>query len=201
MLETLSPFLLGVIVILVLSASMSTLSSLVLASSSTLTLDFLKDNIIKKMDEKKQVLTMRALIVVFILISAVLAIIQYQRNVTFIAQLMGVSWGALAGAFLAPFLYGLYMKRTSLASVWVSFIFGAGIMTLNLFFRSAFPPFLQSPINCGAFAMVAGLVIVPVVSFLTPRPDQQIIDYAFSGYSRTVTVTQREALGDSGENA
>ena len=201
MLETLSPFLLGVIVILVLSASMSTLSSLVLASSSTLTLDFLKDNIIKKMDEKKQVLTMRALIVVFILISAVLAIIQYQRNVTFIAQLMGVSWGALAGAFLAPFLYGLYMKRTSLASVWVSFVFGAGIMTLNLFFRSAFPPFLQSPINCGAFAMVAGLVIVPVVSFLTPRPDQQIIDYAFSGYSRTVTVTQREALGDSGENA
>ncbi len=201
MLETLSPFLLGVIVILVLSASMSTLSSLVLASSSTLTLDFLKDNIIKKMDEKKQVLTMRALIVVFILISAVLAIIQYQRNVTFIAQLMGVSWGALAGAFLAPFLYGLYMKRTSLASVWVSFIFGAGIMTLNLFFRSSFPPFLQSPINCGAFAMVAGLIIVPVVSFLTPRPDQQIIDYAFSGYSRTVTVTQREALGDAEEKA
>ncbi len=199
MLETLSPFLLGVIVILVLSASMSTLSSLVLASSSTLTLDFLKDNIVKKMDEKKQVLTMRILIVVFILISAVLAIIQYRRNVTFIAQLMGVSWGALAGAFLAPFLYGLYMKRTSLASVWVSFIFGAGIMTLNLFFRSAFPPFLQSPINCGAFAMVAGLIIVPVVSFLTPRPNQRIIDFAFSGYNRTVTVTQREALGKSEE--
>ena len=199
MLETLSPFLLGVIVILVLSASMSTLSSLVLASSSTLTLDFLKDNIVKKMDEKKQVLTMRVLIVVFILISAVLAIIQYRRNVTFIAQLMGVSWGALAGAFLAPFLYGLYMKRTSLASVWVSFIFGAGIMTLNLFFRSAFPPFLQSPINCGAFAMVAGLIIVPVVSFLTPRPDQRIIDFAFSGYNRPVTVTQREALGESEE--
>ena len=199
MLETLSPFLLGVIVILVLSASMSTLSSLVLASSSTLTLDFLKDNIVKKMDEKKQVLTMRVLIVVFILISAVLAIIQYRRNVTFIAQLMGVSWGALAGAFLAPFLYGLYMKRTSLASVWVSFIFGAGIMTLNLFFRSAFPPFLQSPINCGAFAMVAGLIIVPVVSFLTPRPDQRIIDFAFSGYNRPVTVPQREALGKSEE--
>ena len=64
-----------------------------------------------------------------------------------------------------------------------------------------FPPFLQSPINCGAFAMVAGLVIVPVVSFLTPRPDQKIIDFAFSGYSRTVTVTQREALGESKENA
>ena len=91
MLANLSPILIGVIVILVLSASMSTLSSLVLASSSTLTLDFLKDNIIKDMDEKKQVLVMRALIVVFILISVIIAVIQYKQNVTFIAQLMGVS--------------------------------------------------------------------------------------------------------------
>ncbi|MBE5809198.1 MAG: sodium:solute symporter, partial [Clostridiales bacterium] len=113
MLQNLSPLLIGVIVILVLSASMSTLSSLVLTSSSTLTLDFLKDNIIKKMDEKKQVFIMRLLIVVFIAISAIMAVVQYRQNVTFIAQLMGVSWGALAGAFLAPFLYGLYMKRTS----------------------------------------------------------------------------------------
>ena len=58
---------------------------------------------IKKMDEKRQVFIMRCLIVVFIAISVVLAIIQYKSSVTFIAQLMGVSWGALAGAFLAPF--------------------------------------------------------------------------------------------------
>ncbi|MBR1709751.1 MAG: sodium:solute symporter [Clostridia bacterium] len=196
MLEGLSPLLIGVIVILVLSASMSTLSSLVLASSSTLTIDFLKSNVIKEMDEKKQVLVMRILIVIFILISVILAIIQYQRNVTFIAQLMGVSWGALAGAFLAPFMYGLYMKRTSKAAVWVSFIFGAGIMVLNLFARPMFPPFLQSPINCGAFAMLAGLVIVPVVSFVTPAPDKKTVDFAFAGYSRKVTVEAREALGD-----
>ncbi len=196
MLESLSPFLIGVIVILVLSASMSTLSSLVLASSSTLTLDFLKDNIIKKMDEKKQVLIMRLLIVVFILISVILAVIQYRQNVTFIAQLMGVSWGALAGAFLAPFLYSLYMKRTSKASVWVSFIFGAGIMTFNMLFRSAFPAWLQSPINCGAFAMLAGLVIVPIVSLVTPAPNKAAIDFAFAGYDRKVTVQAREALGD-----
>ena len=196
MLETLSPFLIGIIVILVLSASMSTLSSLVLASSSTLTLDFLKDNIIKKMDEKRQVLIMRLLIVVFILISVILAIIQYHQNVTFIAQLMGVSWGALAGAFLAPFLYSLYMKRTTKASVWVSFVFGAGIMTLNMLFRPSFPAWLQSPINCGAFAMLAGLVIVPIVSFLSKAPDKAAIDFAFAGYDRRVTVQAREALGD-----
>ena len=195
MLEGLSPLLIGVIVILVLSASMSTLSSLVLASSSTLTLDFLKDNIVKDMDEKKQVRTMRSLIVVFILISVILAIVQYRQNVTFIAQLMGVSWGALAGAFLAPFLYGLYMKRTSKVAVWVSFIFGAGIMTLNLFARSAFPELLQSPINCGAFAMIAGLILVPIVSFITPKVDDKTVDFAFQGYDKTVTVPVRDSLG------
>ena len=196
MLEGLSPLLLGVIVILVLSASMSTLSSLVLASSSTLTLDFLKDNIVKDMDEKKQVFTMRMLIVVFILISVVIAIIQYSTTVNFIAQLMGISWGALAGAFLAPFLYGLYMKKATCASAWVSMIFGAGIMVANMFFKSAFPAILQSPINCGAFAMLAGLVIVPVVSLFTPKPDKDLVNFVFAGYEKKVVVSVRESLGD-----
>ena len=48
-----------------------------------------------------------------------------KSNVTFIAQLMGISQGALAGAFLAPFLYGLYWKRTSRIAVWTSFIFSS----------------------------------------------------------------------------
>ena len=120
MLSGLSDVLIAVVVILVLSASMSTLSSLVLASSSTLTLDFLKDHFIKDMDEKRQIRIIRGLIVVFIAISVVLAIIQYRSSVTFIAQLMGVSWGALAGAFLAPFLYGLYWKKATSAACWAS---------------------------------------------------------------------------------
>jgi len=194
MLEGLTPLLISVVLILVLSASMSTLSSLVMASSSTLTLDFIKGNIVKKMDEKKQVSTMRVLIVVFIAISAVIAIVQYKQNVSFIAQLMGVSWGALAGAFLAPFLCGLYMKRTSPIAVWCSFIFGVGIMTLNMFFRASFPVFLQSPINCGAFAMVAGLVIVPLVSLCTPAPKKEMVDFAFAGYDRQVVVSASKAL-------
>lgn len=107
MLEDLSPVVIALTVILVLSASMSTLSSLVMASSSTLTIDFLKGTIMKDMNDKKQVFIIRCLIVVFIAISAVIAVIQYKQNVSFIAQLMGISWGALAGAFLAPFLYGL----------------------------------------------------------------------------------------------
>ena len=196
MLEGLSTVLIAVVVILVLSASMSTLSSLVLASSSTLTLDFIKDTIVKDMDEKRQILTMRLLIVVFIAISVVLAIVQYRSNVTFIAQLMGVSWGALAGAFLAPFLYGLYWKKTTRGACWASFLFSTVVMLANIFFGKYFPTLLQSPINAGAFCMLAGLIIVPVVSMVTPRLPQGQIDRIFACYDRKVVVSVKDSIGD-----
>ena len=194
MLSGLPTILIAVVVILVLSAS--TLSSLVLASSSTLTLDFIKGNIIKEMDEKKQVKWMRGLLVVFIAISVVLALIQYRSNVTFIAQLMGVSWGALAGAFLAPFLYGLYWKRTTKAACWVSFFFSTVVMLANIFFRSNFPALLQSPINAGAFCMLAGLVIVPVVSAVTKAPEEKKLAEIFSCYDQKVTVSVKDSIGE-----
>ena len=196
MVERLPEFLIGVVIILVLSASMSTLSSLVLASSSTLTLDLIKDNIIKNMSQKKQVSFMRVLVVLFIAISAVIAIVQYKSNVTFIAQLMGVSWGALAGAFLAPFLYGLYSKKATGAAALTSFILGTGIMTLNMLARSAFPAMLQSPINCGAFVMILGLVVVPIVSLFTKKPDKDAVEKMFSCYEQKVSVPAKEALGE-----
>ncbi len=196
MLSGLPDVLIGVVVVLVLAASMSTLSSLVLTSASTLTLDFLKGRIIKKMDEKQQLHTMQALIVVFIVISVVLAIVQYTSNVTFIAQLMGVSWGALAGAFLAPFLFGLYWKRTTPVAVWCSFLFSTVVMLANVLVKPLFPALLQSPINAGAFCMIAGLIIVPVVSLVTPKMDKTLVDGIFSCYDKTVTVTVKDSIGD-----
>lgn len=195
MLANLSPMLIALVVILVLSASMSTLSSLVITSSSTLTIDFLKDNIFKKMSDKKQLLSIRILVVVFIAISAILALIQYKNSVTFIAQLMGISWGALAGAFLAPFLYSLYWKRTTKAACWVCFVFGSGLMILDMLAPSILPPIMRSPINCGAIAMLAGLVIVPVVSLLTPKPDTKLVEDAFACYDKKTEVAQNTALG------
>ncbi len=199
MLSGLPAILIALVVILVLSASMSTLSSLVLASSSTLTLDFIKDVFLKDMDEKKQVRFMRVLIVVFIAISVVLALIQYRSSVTFIAQLMGVSWGALAGAFLAPFLYGLYWKRTTKTACWVSFVFSTVVMLLNIVVRGSFPALLQSPINAGAFCMIAGLIIVPVVSLCTKAPDKKDLEEIFACYEKKVTVTVKDSIGDSVE--
>ena len=154
----------------------------------------------KEMDEKEQVKWMRALLVVFIAISVVLALIQYRSNVTFIAQLMGVSWGALAGAFLAPFLYGLYWKRTTGAACWVSFVFSTAVMLANIFFRGSFPTYLQSPINAGASCMLAGLVIVPVVSLVTKAPEKKTLENIFSCYDRKVTVSVKESIGDQTEN-
>lgn len=185
MLSTLPDILIGVVVVLVLSASMSTLSSLVLTSSSTLTLDLLKDNVMKNMSEKKQVITMQFLIVVFIVISVVIAL----DPPTFIAQLMGISWGALAGAFLAPFLYGLYWKGVTRAAVWASFICGVGITVSNMFIG-----YIASPINAGAVAMVVGLIVVPVVSFITPRMQKSKIDAMFACFEGTVTVSKKRSL-------
>ena len=200
MLSNLPEILIAVVIILVLSASMSTLSSLVLTSSSTMTLDLLKGHVIKQMDEKKQLLIMRGLIVVFIAISAIIAIIQVNSPVAFIAQAMGVSWGAMAGAFLAPFLYGLYWKRATKASCWVTILFSSAFMTVdmlsNLGVLNVKLGLLQSPINAGAFCMLAGLILVPVVSLITKAPARDKVDAAFSCYDKMVTVPQREALAD-----
>lgn len=185
MLSTLPDILIGIVVVLVLSASMSTLSSLVLTSSSTLTLDFLKDNIMKNMSEKKQVITMQLLIVFFITVSVLLAL----NPTTFIAQLMGISWGALAGAFLAPFLYGLYWKGVTKTAVWASFFSGVGITVSNMFLH-----YIESPINAGAIAMAAGLVIVPIVSALTPKLDKAALEKLFSCYDEKVVISKKRSL-------
>lgn len=184
MLATLPDILIGIVVVLVLSASMSTLSSLVLTSSSTLTLDVLKETVCKKLDEKKTLLIMRVLIVFFIVISVVIAL----NPPTFIAQLMGISWGALAGAFLAPFLYGLFSKKVTKASVWICFIYGVGITVANIFLK------FMNPINCGALAMVGGLVIVPIVSLFTPKMKKDNVDQIFTCYDEKIQVTAKTVL-------
>ncbi len=194
MIEGLPDILIGVVIVLVLSASMSTLSSLVLASSSTLTLDLLKGHVVKNMTEKKQVLILRILIVVFIVISAFIAL--NKDKLGYIADMMGISWGALAGAFLAPFLYGLYWKKTTKIACWASFIFGSGIMILNMVAKSIFPAIMQSPINCGVVAMIGGLIIVPIVSLITPKQDKSKTDEMFSCYNKEVTVQSKESLGE-----
>ena len=188
--------LMGIVIVLVLSASMSTLSSLVLASSSTLTVDLVKPCMKKGMDEKKQVLWIRIFIALFLILSVVIAM---NKN-AYITTLMSISWGALAGAFLAPFLYGLYSKKITKPAVWASLISGIGITVVHmcLFSLGWFPNLVEkvsalgwklsimSPLNAGAFAMLFGLVLVPIVSVVTKvkEKDKQHIEDVFACYRK-----------------
>lgn len=202
MLSNLGDVLIGVVLILVLSASMSTLSSLVLTSSSTLTLDFIGTLKNKRNTEKGNMLMMRVFVAVFIVLSAVIAIVQAKSRVTFIAQLMGVSWGALSGAFLAPFLYGLYWKKTSRAGVCVSFCFASAVEIVQLFkslgmikVSGDFLSFIfKNSLYSGAFCMLAGLAIVPLVSALTQATKPEHAENMFICYDKKVMVPAREIL-------
>lgn len=172
--STLPDFLMGVVVVLVFSASMSTLSSLVITSSSTLTLDFLKSLVFKKMNLKQQMFSVRILCAFFVILSVVIAL----NPNSLITVLMSLSWGALAGAFLAPFLYGLFWKGVTAAAVWTSFILGIGISAANFFFGWTSGP------NAGAIAMIVSLIAVPLVSLATKRPDRQMVDKAFECFEK-----------------
>lgn len=188
MLVTLPDVIIALVVLLVLSASMSTLASLVLTSSSTMTLDLIYrdkksapgevqegsiDDEVAEHIERRKVVVMRVLIVFFIVISLMIAL----NPPTFIAQLMGISWGALAGAFLAPFMLGLYWRGVTRASVWACFIWGVGITVVNMLLGNP-----VNPINCGAIAMVGGFPVVWITSLLTPKLSSSLVNYIFKCY-------------------
>ena len=174
------------VILLVLSASMSTLASLVLTSSSTMTLDLIYrdkkalavevpegtiDDTVKGRIEKRKVIVMRVLIVFFIVISLLIAL----NPPTFIAQLMGISWGALAGAFLAPFMLGLYWRGVTKASCWACFIWGVGLTVVNMLAGNPI-----NPVNCGAIAMLGGFPVVWLVSLFSPKMDKAFLDRIFA---------------------
>ena len=190
MLVTLPDVLIALVVLLVLSASMSTLASLVLTSSSTMTLDLIYrdkksldgeveegaiDDVVAEKIERRKVVIMRVLIVFFIAISLLIAL----NPPTFIAQLMGISWGALAGAFLAPFMLGLYWRGVTTASVWACFSWGVGLTVVNMLMGNPI-----NPINCGAIAMLGGFPVVFLVSLLTPKLPQKDVNQIFLCYKK-----------------
>lgn len=177
--SVLPDILIGLVIIMVLSASMSTLSSLVLASSSTFTLDFLKGTVLKDMTNRTQMAIIKGLCVAFVILSVVIAI----NPNNLITTLMGLSWGTLAGAFLGPFLYGLFWRRANGAALWASIVMSLAINIINLIMGITAAPI------AGAVAIVMSLIIVPAVSLITPRQDQAFIDGVFSCYDERINVS------------
>jgi SSS family solute:Na+ symporter len=168
----LPPVLMGVILLLVLSASMSTLSSLVLVSASAIAIDLYKGHVNPRISKENSLMMMRFLSGVFVVISYFIA----RYDFAFIVTLMSLSWGCVAGAFMAPFLLALYWKRTTLIGVYAGIGTGLtlGIVLFFMFGQN------NSPI-ASSIAMLVPFIVVPVVSMISKPPSTKILDKAFVG--------------------
>ncbi len=181
----------GIIAVLILSASMSTLSSVSLSSASVVAIDLYKGKINPNASDRRVNWTMRILCLVFILISVVLAILNEKLKITAIAYLMGLSWGTLAGCFIGPFVLGLLSKKITKASVWASII-SSLVLTVSLIllfgyhsngFNCSFGLAIKSGVGCspliGSICMVFSIIITFVVSLFTKKPSAEILHNAF----------------------
>jgi len=162
--------LMGVILLLILSASMSTLSSLILVSASAIAIDMYKGHVNPKISKENSVMMMRFLSGVFIAISYFIA----KEEFALIVTLMSLSWGAVAGAFMAPYLYGLFWKRTTRIGAEAGMTTGL-VLAIALFFILGKQ---NSPI-AASIAMIVPFAVVPIVSLFTQPPDDKIIAKAF----------------------
>jgi SSS family solute:Na+ symporter len=157
--QTQPDFMLGLIMILIISASVSTLASVVLASSSAIAIDLVKGTLKPDMPKKKVMLIMRILTAAFVVLSFVMAILPNP-----IITMAALSWGVVAGSLLAPYLLGLFWKGVTRAGAW------AGIVTavatslgsaIYFNFDAQYVPIFS------AAAIVLPLIVVPVVSVFT----------------------------------
>lgn len=166
--------LMALILLLVLSASMSTLASLVLVSSSAIAIDLYQGHFNPSLPKEKTLLLMRVLSGIFIIVSFLVA----RYEIAIIITLMSLSWGVVAGAFMAPYFYGLYWKRATTAGVWAGMSTGTGLAVVLFFVLGP----AWSP-AASTIAMLVPFAVVPLVSFATRPPSSERIGRAFAGLS------------------
>jgi Na+/proline symporter len=146
------------ILLLILSASMSTLAALVLISSSTVAKDFYAGFVNKEVSDAGLTRLMRISNAVLVLLSIILA---YYRPAT-IVSILGISWGAIGSVFLGPFIWGLFSKRmTKLGAIGSSV---TGLSVCLALYLSGTP----SP-EAGTLGMIASIALTPLLSLLTAQ--------------------------------
>jgi SSS family transporter len=159
---------LAVVLILLLSASMSTLSAIVLTSSSAVSVDFVPAVAPKLVNEKNQMLLMRVLCLVFVALSYLFATF----NIAIIVSIMSFSWGAVSGSFIGPYLWGLYSKKITKAGAWAGMCGGFGTLLVLVLVTTASSSFDAAAANApmyGVLAMAVSLTLTPVVSLFTKK--------------------------------
>ncbi len=170
---------LSLILLLVLSASMSTLAGLVLSSSAALGMDFIKGYCAKGLDEKKTTTLLRFCTIFFVFAALVLALL----NLGVISSIQSLSWGAISGFFLAPYVYSALSKKVTKAGAITGSIIGlACAVLIPTLVKSAAPSIAKycSTVNACAIATVIPLIITPIVSAFTKKPDPDFIEHIFS---------------------
>jgi SSS family solute:Na+ symporter len=172
MTTNLPSILMALILLLVLSASMSTLSSIVLVSSSSVAIDLYPVKIDDKTGKDRSVAMMRFLSIIFIIVSYLISRFQF----SFIVTLMSLSWGAVSGSFAAPYLYGLFWKKVTKQGAYAGLF--AGLLTEIILFFVLGPSRAPLAASC---AIIVSFIVVPLVSLGTKAPDKAIIEKAFEG--------------------
>ncbi len=168
-------FLMGVVLLLVLSASMSTLSSLILVSSSSISVDLYKGHVNPGISPKCCLLMMRVVAAVFIAFSFIIA----SNELAVIVTLMSLSWGAVAGAFLAPFVYGLFWRSSTRAGALAGMLTGLSIALVWGGYLVATDKQELTPV-AASVAMIVPFLVVPLVSLFTTPPEPELLSRAFS---------------------
>lgn len=164
--------LLALIMLLILSASMSTLSSLVLVSSSSVAIDMLPSRQDTKAGKNNSVALMRLLSGVFIIISYFISRFQ----ISIIVYLMSLSWGAVSGAFAAPYILGLYSRKITKAGAYAGLLTGLAVEIILFFTLGA----AQSPL-AASIAILVPFAVTPLVSLFSAPPSKALLDRAFEG--------------------
>lgn len=174
--------LLAIIMILLLSASMSTLVSVVLTSASAISVDLLPALRKKETKPETQMILTRLFCLAFVLCSFLFAIM----NIPIIVSLMSFSWGVVSGCFIGPYVWGLFSKRVNKIGAMAGMIAGlltVGVATLVITLTSGFSAAAALSPEMGVCAMAVSLVVVPVVSALTKKPRKESVDEIFSCYN------------------
>lgn len=159
-----------ILLLLVFSASMSSLSSLVLVSSSAIAMDLFAGILRPNASKNSVLLLMRVLCLVFVGVSLFIALMKP----LFIVELMVISWGALAGAFIAPYMYGLFWRGATKAGAIVAMFSGVGLAA-GLYIKLGEGGI---PVSA-AVAMIAPSILLPIVSSFTRKPAPALIAQAF----------------------
>ncbi len=179
---TMGIILLAIIMILLLSASMSTLEAVVLTSASAVAVDLIPAVRKKETKPQTQMRVTRILCLVFVACSFIFA----TQNIPIIVSLMSFSWGVVSGCFIGPYIWGLFSKKITKAGAYAGILSGllvVGIATLVISLNADFATAAKYSPEMGVSAMAVSVVVVPLVSMFTRKPDEQKVEEIFSCYS------------------